>query len=122
MTRTHRTRASIVSLLDFCHDLSTFRAQLLDLGVIVSDLDQAVEVLFRNIASDVLAGEDGAIERLDRRVELLARLDEIRQGLEDDEVGSDLGRDFSSRPVVGDEFVRGRHVDTVDIGESEKGR
>jgi hypothetical protein len=70
--RTHRSRAPVVRLLNFCHDLATLGSLLLDLRIVVPDNDKAVEVVLCDVAGDVLAGEDGAVERLDRRVELLA--------------------------------------------------
>jgi hypothetical protein len=116
---THRSRASVVRFLDLGYHGPALSTLLLDLRVIVPDDDEAVEVVLGDVAGDVLAGEDGAVERW---VELLTRLDEVRQGLEDDEVRTDLGRDFFRRSIVGDELMRGGHIDTVDVGESERAR
>lgn len=88
---------------------------LLDLGVVGPHGLEAGEVRLVDAARYVLAGEDGAVKLGQGGVELGARVDEVREGLEDDEVGADDGRDLLLGAVVRDELVAGGHVDTVDV-------
>jgi hypothetical protein len=55
-----------------------------------------LKVLDVDVAGDVLAGEDGAVELSNLGVELPTRLDEAGQSLEDGKVRSDVVGDLPS--------------------------
>lgn len=94
---------------------STLRVGL-DLGIVASEGFQPREVSLIHAPGDILAREDGAIKLGDGRVELLARGDEVGQGLEDGQVGANSLGDFLLGATVGHELESRGHVDTVDVG------
>jgi hypothetical protein len=85
--------------------LHIVRAQALDVR----------EIVLVDAAGDILAGEDGAVERGQRRVELPHGRDEVFERLEDDEIRANLLRDRRVVAVVCDELDARRHVDAVDV-------
>ena len=87
------------------------------LDVVRAGLLEAREVRLIDAAGDVLAREDGAVECRDVRVEAPHGLDEVRQRLEDDEVGADGLRDLGGAAPVRDELHARGHVDAVHVRE-----
>jgi len=112
--RTHWAAAAVVQL----RLLESLRP-LLSLRVVASQLLDVFEISVVDAAGDVFSREDGAIESLDSRVELSAGFDEVRKGLENDEIGTNVFGDLFDGSIVGDEFLRRWHVDTVDVGVSD---
>lgn len=113
--RTHGSRTAIALFLLFLQ----FRLEctiLLDLCLVIPELPDVRKVRVVDAARHVLAREDGTIKLVDGRVELSARVDQVGQGLENDEVGADVCGDLFICTAVGDEFVLGWHVDAVHVG------
>lgn len=92
----------------------------LDLATLTPDLFQVVEVPFGH-GGNVVTAEDTDLEvtRLFQAI-LVSNLGtgalQVRQGLVDDAVGSDVLGDGVGVTVVGDEFVRRGQIDSVDVG------
>lgn len=87
----------------------------LGLHIVRANALEVVEVRRVHAARDVLAVEHGALEPLNRRVQLPHARDQVRQRLEDDQVRADRVRDLLRRPPVRDELCSRGHVDTVYV-------
>jgi hypothetical protein len=114
--RTHWSRAARSDL-----DVLSNLVGLLGLCVIAPELLEVLKIPVVDTAGDVLSGENGAIELLNGRVELVAALNQIGQGLEDDEIGTNVLCDLFGRTAVRNEFRRRRHVDAVHVRVSDRG-
>ena len=83
----------------------------------------AREVGVVDIAGDVAAVEDGAVEGFRQAVfAAAAGVNQVRQGLVDDAVGANGGGDVRFFAAVGDEFFVRRHVDAIDVREAYRRR
>ena len=71
---------------------------------------------------DVVAGEDGVLELLERGVELADAVLEVLEVLEEDPVGLEDVCDLVGRPAVGDELLGVGDVDAVDVRVADLGR
>lgn len=92
----------------------------LDLAALAANLLQVVEVALAD-GCDIATAEDTDFKVLRLLLavftgDLRACPLEVVQGLVDNALGADVAGDGCGVPVVGDQFVRGRQVDTVDMG------
>ena len=71
-----------------------------------------------HIAGHVLAVEHRGLKLGQGRIAFANRLLQIGQILEDQAIGTDLRADLADIPSIGDQLVAGRHVDAIDVRET----
>lgn len=87
---------------------------------VTSSIFQMLHVVLVNAASDVVAVEHRCIKHLDVRTELLHRVYQFLEAKVYHTISTDFLCHLFIGASVGDQFVTGRHVDTVYVGVSDR--
>ncbi len=96
-------------------------ANVFRFGVVGALLFDPVQILFADIASDVLARETGSIEVLDSGIVIPYRGNQVGQILVDQPVRTDGYGNLMFTAPIGDQFRSGRHIDAINIGKPHRG-